>query len=652
MTIETCTAVCKGNNFRYAGIEYYGECYCGNSIRGVQAADNACTFQCTGNKTQTCGGNKLVSVFMDPAYPPSDSSDILDYTPEGCYTEGYNGRAVAFRQDQLSSTNLTTKGCLSACKSQYFPLAATEYGGECYCGVVLGNGTASAPDSDCSTKCTGDSTEICGGRSRLNLYVASDLMSTEPCSPFVLPPPIVKPSSTTSQTQTSTLPATPSGTSSLSSTIPTDAATSSEPTTTSSIESSTSQPASSPTPNPETTTSQATTSESSASETTTAQTLTPETTLETSTVPTTTYESTSLQSTTSQIPPPETTTSQATTPESSASETITSQTFTPETTPVGSSTLETSTAHTITSESTSLQITTSSASTVDTTSPITAPTSKLTTIPTSSKTSTSSTKCIVTSTPSPTCEFGCGKWCSKPIPVFSDHPSCKIAVAECILQIADCFLSAGWPASLQCAKYQSWCQSISSYCGNVCLGSKCSKSDCVIKNPPVGGQSVTTSTAATFCPASTSKVVTTSTSSTAPVPTVSSICILPNGPSGSGYSNGNCVGSIQPPALTCNNLYKEFVQFPLKLYTSKESSECTGYSRGDVPQACKDACLAQYNSCVGTYATGCKGQKQKGEQDSYESAKDKCSNQYRDCIAINKDTSVGNRCKSFGAGWS
>ncbi|KAI4160730.1 MAG: hypothetical protein L6R39_000189 [Caloplaca ligustica] len=72
---------------------------------------------------------------MDPTYPPSDSSNVLDYTPEGCYTEGYNGRAVAFRQDQLSSTNLTTEACLGACKSQNFPLAATEYGGECYCGV-------------------------------------------------------------------------------------------------------------------------------------------------------------------------------------------------------------------------------------------------------------------------------------------------------------------------------------------------------------------------------------------------------------------------------------------------------------------------------------------------------------------------------------
>ncbi|KAI4113773.1 MAG: hypothetical protein LQ338_008116 [Usnochroma carphineum] len=130
MTIETCTAVCKGNNFRYAGIEYYGECYCGDSVRGSPAAESACTFPCTGNRSETCGGSSALSVYMDPTYPPSDSSSICDYTPEGCYTEGYNGRAVAFRQDQLTSQNLTIEACLGACKSQDFPLAATEYGGE------------------------------------------------------------------------------------------------------------------------------------------------------------------------------------------------------------------------------------------------------------------------------------------------------------------------------------------------------------------------------------------------------------------------------------------------------------------------------------------------------------------------------------------
>lgn len=97
---------------------------------GSPAADDACTFPCTGNKSETCGGNNLVSVYMDPTFPTSDSATVADYTAEGCYTEGYNGRAVAYRQDQLSTSNLTTEICLQACKSQNYPLAATEYSSE------------------------------------------------------------------------------------------------------------------------------------------------------------------------------------------------------------------------------------------------------------------------------------------------------------------------------------------------------------------------------------------------------------------------------------------------------------------------------------------------------------------------------------------
>ncbi|KAL8691683.1 MAG: hypothetical protein Q9224_004118 [Gallowayella concinna] len=686
MTVETCAAVCKGNNFRYAGIEYYGECYCGDSIQGTQAADNACTFPCTGNKSETCGGNNLLSVFMDPTYPPSDSSDIMSYTPEGCYTEGYNGRAVAFRQSQLDSKSMTTKTCLGACKRQNFPLAALEFGGECYCGVVLGNGTASAPETECSTKCTGDSTDFCGGRSRLNLYVASDLMSTEPCSPFVLPPPVVRSSTSASITQSTILSSsslytpgiTASVTQSTSSTFSAaeSSTTSSEPTNleTPSLEASTTQSTSSETVRIEWSTSETSTTHETSSEatmfentssstltsiTTTTDSTTSETTSTTSPSVTSTAPATddSISSTTDSQSPssaagPTTSdgsNSQTTTSESSSSS-LSSSTWSSPSSSTSSITSITSTTSSPTSSITPPSSTLSSTTSQATTTTISK--SSTVTPPTSIKITTSSTQCISTVTPTPSCEFVTGKFCSKPIRAFADHPTCKIAVAECILQIADCFLSAGWPASLQCAKYQSWCQSVSTYCGNICPGGRCTKRDCISKNPPVGGQKTTTSTTIDVCPATTSTSSTATTSSIVPIPTVTSVCLLPNGPSGSGYSNGKCVGGIQPPALTCNNIRQDFAQFPLKLYTSRYSSQCSGYTRTKVSQACKDACLVQYNSCVGTYATGCKGQTQSGDRDSYDSAKNKCTNQYSDCLAINRGADVGHRCTSFGQGWS
>lgn len=56
-----------------------------------------------------------------------------------------------------------------------------EFGQECYCGVVLGNGTTPLASTSCNMPCKGDSTETCGGRNALNIYVATDLESSQPC---------------------------------------------------------------------------------------------------------------------------------------------------------------------------------------------------------------------------------------------------------------------------------------------------------------------------------------------------------------------------------------------------------------------------------------------------------------------------------------
>jgi hypothetical protein len=50
------------------------------------------------------------------------------------------GSALAYKQTQLDSSDITTETCLSTCKQQGFPLAGTMYADECYCGNVLGNG--------------------------------------------------------------------------------------------------------------------------------------------------------------------------------------------------------------------------------------------------------------------------------------------------------------------------------------------------------------------------------------------------------------------------------------------------------------------------------------------------------------------------------
>ena len=225
MTVELCVQSCKANGYRYAGLEYYGQCFCGASVLGDPAEESMCSYPCTSNKNQVCGGNDYLSVYQDPTYPTEDKS-VLNYKSAGCFSEGIGGRSLVYRQDQLSDQTMTTEKCLSACKQGGYPYAGTEFGGECYCGVVLTYGGTKAADELCGTPCTGNSSDTCGGAGALSLYVAEDEFSSQPCGYSSVP------SSSTTATPTSS--STTTGATSASTTATAAATTTSAASTTSS----------------------------------------------------------------------------------------------------------------------------------------------------------------------------------------------------------------------------------------------------------------------------------------------------------------------------------------------------------------------------------------------------------------------------------
>ncbi|KAK3322262.1 WSC domain-containing protein [Apodospora peruviana] len=233
MTVEKCVSLCKGNGYRYAGLEYYGNCYCGQTVNGAALEEDTCNFPCTGNSSQTCGGSNKISVYQDPTFLPTDEVDVDDYAALGCWTDDSDyGRALAYPQDQLSADTMTSEKCLKACRDGGFPFAGTEYGGECWCGVVIGNDTYSAPSTECNTPCKGDSSETCGGGGHLSLYVAKDLESLEPCG-YVPPKPSTSSTSSISSTSSTSTTSTISTTSIRSTTSTSCSTTTTKPPTTS-----------------------------------------------------------------------------------------------------------------------------------------------------------------------------------------------------------------------------------------------------------------------------------------------------------------------------------------------------------------------------------------------------------------------------------
>ncbi|RDL36505.1 Uncharacterized protein BP5553_05857 [Venustampulla echinocandica] len=90
------------------------------------------------------------------------------WTYQGCYTE--NGPRTLQKASYASATNMTIEYCIGFCNQQGYFYAGTEYSSECYCGNVIASSSAIAPSTDCAMPCTGNSTQTCGGGSRLSLY--------------------------------------------------------------------------------------------------------------------------------------------------------------------------------------------------------------------------------------------------------------------------------------------------------------------------------------------------------------------------------------------------------------------------------------------------------------------------------------------------
>jgi hypothetical protein len=75
MTIETCLQRCS--EFKWVGVEYGRECWCGDELRldggnpndpsitpGKNVTDSQCDFLCPGDRTHFCGAGLRLSAYL------------------------------------------------------------------------------------------------------------------------------------------------------------------------------------------------------------------------------------------------------------------------------------------------------------------------------------------------------------------------------------------------------------------------------------------------------------------------------------------------------------------------------------------------------------------------------------------------------------
>lgn len=189
-SVENCTTACQG--YVYAGMEYSGECYCGNSfnggalVAGTTPDATGCNMVCSANSTEYCGGPNRLSVYKtnDTSVPTSTTTApagpttgpvtvqvVSGWDYLGCYSEATNQRAL--QGNFLGGATVSIEACASFCSGYtYF---GTEYSQECYCGNTIMTGSAlvagtTVAATGCNMVCAANSTEYCGGGNRLNMY--------------------------------------------------------------------------------------------------------------------------------------------------------------------------------------------------------------------------------------------------------------------------------------------------------------------------------------------------------------------------------------------------------------------------------------------------------------------------------------------------
>ncbi|KAM7223227.1 putative fungistatic metabolite [Rhypophila decipiens] len=223
MTVGLCTAACHTAGYILAGVEYGGECFCGNTIaNGGARATSGCNMLCNGNQTEFCGGGSRLNIYnylnqfsatsssvsstrsststavagtttttagtgvttstggtaattstaststlvaTGPAQPPT----VGNFNFYGCRTEGTGIRALSGAT--FASDTMTLESCRAFCAAYtYF---GVEYSRECYCGNSFNAGSLPAAAGDCSMTCMGNALEFCGAGNRLSVYAKS-----------------------------------------------------------------------------------------------------------------------------------------------------------------------------------------------------------------------------------------------------------------------------------------------------------------------------------------------------------------------------------------------------------------------------------------------------------------------------------------------
>ncbi|KAJ8275895.1 hypothetical protein COCON_G00076470 [Conger conger] len=141
MTSTLCQDTCSESGYRFAGLEYGAECYCGNRISTSRTREEDCNLDCKGEKGSPCGGVGRLSIYkVEELLPGQRRYRNVRY--RGCFERPKNITA-AFLVHSIQP-NLTLQSCIETCTIKELPLAVLRRP-DCFCGYVSSRFTLHQP---------------------------------------------------------------------------------------------------------------------------------------------------------------------------------------------------------------------------------------------------------------------------------------------------------------------------------------------------------------------------------------------------------------------------------------------------------------------------------------------------------------------------
>jgi hypothetical protein len=124
MSAASCTDACSALNYKYAGTEHGGECFCGNTLaNGQTKQDEGCDMACNGAPSEWCGGSNRINIYEFGAKEVVQTG----WVDQGCYTD-----SVAKRTFQVGmgvpggAAGMSNTKCQTACRAAGYTWAGTE----------------------------------------------------------------------------------------------------------------------------------------------------------------------------------------------------------------------------------------------------------------------------------------------------------------------------------------------------------------------------------------------------------------------------------------------------------------------------------------------------------------------------------------------